>query len=109
MLDLISFNKSLKTTWIKKNLGQENYGKWKIFLDLELNSQAGNIIFSSNISAKDADKYINISDLFFKKKSLIGIWTEINFENRILSTKHFQTQHIWHNTLLRIGNKPVFF
>ena len=27
MIDLISFNKSLKTTWIKKYLDNDNYGK----------------------------------------------------------------------------------
>ena len=36
MIDLISFNKSLKTTWIKKYLDNSNSGKWKIFFDMAL-------------------------------------------------------------------------
>jgi len=34
MIDLISFNKSLKTTWIKKYLDNSNSGKWKIVFDM---------------------------------------------------------------------------
>ena len=36
MIDIISFNKSLKTTWIKKYLDNNNKGKWKIFFDITL-------------------------------------------------------------------------
>ena len=36
MIDLISFNKALKSTggrgWVKKYLDPENHGKWKFFL-----------------------------------------------------------------------------
>ena len=32
MIDLLSFNKSLKTIWIKKYLDKTNMGKWKLFL-----------------------------------------------------------------------------
>ena len=36
MIDISSFNKSLKTTWIKKYLDNNNKGKWKIFFDIAL-------------------------------------------------------------------------
>ena len=36
MIDFESFNKSLKNTWIKKHLDQNNQGKWKVFLELKL-------------------------------------------------------------------------
>ena len=36
MIDLISFNKSLKTTWIKKYLDNSNSEKLKIFFDMAL-------------------------------------------------------------------------
>ena len=35
MIDISSFSKSLKTTWIKKYL-DNNKGKWKIFFDITL-------------------------------------------------------------------------
>ena len=28
MIDLVSFNKALKSTWVKKYLDPENHGKW---------------------------------------------------------------------------------
>ena len=31
MIDIQSFSKSLKATWIKKYLDEENQGKWKYF------------------------------------------------------------------------------
>ena len=36
VIDISSFNKSLKITWIKKYLDNNNKGKWKIFFDVEL-------------------------------------------------------------------------
>ena len=36
MIDIQVFSKSLKATWIKKYLDEENQGKWKYFFDLEL-------------------------------------------------------------------------
>ena len=36
MINISSFNKSLKTTWIKKYLDNNNKGKWKIFFDITL-------------------------------------------------------------------------
>ena len=38
-----SFSKSLKATWIKKYLDEENKGKWKIFFDLELKFFGGKL------------------------------------------------------------------
>ena len=50
MIDLVSFNKSLKLTWIKKYLDSSNKGKWKIFLDLKLGKNAGELVFAGNQS-----------------------------------------------------------
>ena len=42
-IDIQSFSKSLKVTWIKKYLDTENKGKWKLFFDLELGTLGGKI------------------------------------------------------------------
>lgn len=36
MIDIRSYNKSLKTTWVKKYVDEENGGKWKLFFEREL-------------------------------------------------------------------------
>ena len=45
MIDLFSFNKSLKTIWIKKYLDTRNMGKWKLFFYLELGRYEGEAVF----------------------------------------------------------------
>ena len=40
MIDLCSFNKSLKTTWVKKYLDTTNKGKWKLLFDMESRTMA---------------------------------------------------------------------
>ena len=67
MIDLISFNKSRKTTWIKKYLDNDNYGKWKIFLDIVLKKYGCQSFFSYNLNASDISKLIETSDSFFKE------------------------------------------
>ena len=45
MVDLSSFNKSLKTTWIGKYLDTSNHGKWKEIVFLELEKHGDSLIF----------------------------------------------------------------
>ena len=47
MIDIFSFNKSLKVTWIKKYLDNSNNGKWKLFLEMALENHGGKNILSS--------------------------------------------------------------
>ena len=51
-IDLISFNKSLKTTWIKKYLDNGNSGKWKIFFDMALKKSGCENFFSCNLTSE---------------------------------------------------------
>ena len=64
MIDLVSFNKSLKTTWIKKYLDSTNNGKWKVFIDLALKNHGCKNVFNGNLNTKDTKK----SPTCFSKK-----------------------------------------
>ena len=44
MIDLFSFNKSLKTIWIKKYLDKANLGKWKLFFNRDLGRYGGEAV-----------------------------------------------------------------
>ena len=57
MIDYESFCKSLKATWIKKYLDQENPSKWKILFDLDLEAFGGTAALTGNLNTKDT-KYI---------------------------------------------------
>ena len=50
---------------------------------------------------------IKVSDPFVKEG--LEIWSEISFEETVTSYKHFRSLPLWHNSLIRIGNKPVFY
>ena len=100
MIDLISFNKSLKTMWIKKYLDNGNYGKWKIFLDIVLKKYGCQSFFSHNLNASDISKLIETSDSFFKE--VLEIWAELNFESQITSIDNFFEQSLWHNSLIKM-------
>jgi len=106
MIDISSFNKSLKTTWIKKYLDNNNKGKWKIFFDITLKKGCQNF-FSYNLNVRDTLSTITTSDAFLKE--LLGIWAEVNFESELTSKDHFLDQQLWHNSLIKIANKTVFF
>ena len=88
MIDLFSFNKSLKTIWIKKYLDKTDMGKWKGFFDLK-------------------KKHFQTSDIFVNE--ILLIWAEVNFNNSIFSLEQYKTQRLWNNSLIRIDRKPVYF
>ena len=106
MIDVDCFSKSLKATWVKKYLDEENQGKWKLFFDLELEAHGGPITLTSNLNTEDVKK-LRLKDSFIKE--VLTIWAEANFEDRIISEDQFLNQKLWHNSLIRIDNSPVFY
>ena len=106
MIDLCSFNKSLKTTWVKKYLDTTNHGKWKFLFDLELENYGRDLIFRGNLNVSDTKKEVRATDPFLKE--ILEYWAEINFVNQLSSDIAFQEQFLWFNSLRRIDNKPIF-
>ena len=106
MVDLTSFNKSLKTTWIRKYLDKSNHGKWKEFVELDLEKYGGNLIFRGNLNKFDSLKTISVWNICTRE--LLEIWPEVNFEEVVKTKEQFLEQPKWHNSLIRIENKPAF-
>ena len=52
-------------------------------------------------------KFIHISDAF--KTEILEIWSEINYDDNITSTENLLSLPLWQNSLLRIGNKPIYY
>ena len=40
---------------------------------------------------------------------VLVVWSDFNFEEHILSEKQFLDQSLWHNSLIRIDNSPIFY
>ena len=85
MIDLCSFNKSLKTTWVKKYLDATNNGKMKLLFDMELKKYGCASFFRYNLNVTDSKKMIKLSDPFLEE--ILEYWAETKFENRITSKK----------------------
>ena len=60
MIDLQSFNQSLKIKWIKGYLDENNQGKWKSFFDYYLEKHGGKLVISGNLKREDI-ALLNIS------------------------------------------------
>ena len=80
MIDISSFNKSLKTTWIKKCLDSGNHCKWKNFFNLALGTYGGSTFFElGSLNRKDIDN-LKIEDTFVK--GIAEIWSDTFFEGK---------------------------
>ena len=106
MIDIASFNKSLKATWNQKYLDPESRSKWKRLFDSELERKGGEAILKGNLNKKDVNN-LKISDPFVKE--ILVIWSEVFFQETIVSEEHLLSSPLWQNSLIRIQNKPVFF
>ena len=91
MIDLVSFNKSLKTTWIKKIHGFHEQRKMESF-DLALKNHGCKNVFTGILNTKDTKKSIKVSDVFLEE--IFEIWAEVNFEQQLASLEHFQEQNL---------------
>ena len=99
MIDVLSFNKSLKASWIKKYLDSENSSKWKTIFNLELGKYGGIAFFKGNLK-KDIDK-LSMVDPFVKE--IIEIWSDTFFEGKIVSKDRLLSLPLWQNSLIRIN------
>ena len=106
MLDLNSFNKALKLSWVRKYLNENNSGKWKLLFDFQLEDYGGGEFFRGNLDKKDVSKYINVPDPFITE--IVQIWTELSFKDTVKSMEHFLSLKLWHNSLVKVGKKPIY-
>ena len=86
LIDIASFNRSLKATWIKKYLDKENCGIWKSLFDSELDKYGGEVTLTGNLNIIDSRNIIKVSDPFFKE--ILEIWSEANYDVNIMSDYH---------------------
>ena len=107
MIDIQSFNKALKTMWVIKYLDESNLGKWKLFFDNELQNYGSTAVFKGNLKKEDLSKIKGLSDVFIKE--ILQIWSEISYEDNLNSMEHFLSMSLWHNSLIRIENRPAYY
>ena len=106
MLDLNSFNKAVKLSWVRKYLNDNISVKWKLLFDFQLEGYGGGEFFRGNLYRKDVSKYINVPDPFITE--IEQIWTEMSFEDAVKSIEHLLSLNLWHNSLVKVGKKPIY-
>ena len=42
-------------------------------------------------------------------REILSIWAEVNFEGSVKSQNQFLEQPLWYNSLIKVGNKPIFY
>ena len=50
---------------------------------------------------------VNTTDAFTTE--ILQLWSEISYEANVNSTDHFLSLPLWHNSLIRIDNRPVYY
>ena len=106
MIDVSSFNKSLKAYWIKGYFNTNNGSSWKSIFDFEFQPYGGKAVLLGNLNKKDIQDLIKTSDPFVKE--ILEIWSDI-FERKLTSGKHLVSASLWYHSLIKIGNRPVFY
>ena len=103
MIDIASFNEALKMKWVKSYLDDQDTRKWKLFFNHRLAQFGGKLVFWGNLSPKDV-RLLNLRDPFLAE--IMEYWTTLNYKDNNLD---FTSAQIWHNSLIRIENKPIFY
>ena len=103
MIDIHSFNASLKIKWVQSYLNTDNKGKWKSVFDYYLRKHGGKLLFQGNLKKQDIP-LLDIREPFLRE--IAEQWTNINFTEK---NPDFISSCIWHNSLIRIESRPFFY
>ena len=88
-------------------MGSTNNGKWKAFFVLALQNYGYGNVFTGYLNIKDGITSTKVSDAFLEE--LLKQWAEVKFEQKITNLEQLQKQSLWHNSLITVENKPIFF
>ena len=103
MIDIQSFDASLKTKWVQSYLNTEYKGKWKALRLLLRERYGEKLLFLCNLKQKDASQ-LKIEDPFLKE--IVEYWSNSNYREK---NPVFVSTCIWHNSLISIEKKPFLF
>ena len=82
MIDIASFNKALRSVWIRKYLDESNKGKWKLFLTLSSKNLEAKLSLRATLTKKTRRSLLTILEI-------LEIWSELNYEGSIETVESF--------------------
>ena len=77
------------------------------FFDRQLQHYGGPVVYRGNLNRHDVSKLINTTDAFTTE--ILQLWSEISYEANVNSIDHFLSLPLWHNSPIRIDNRPVYY
>ena len=66
----------------------------------------GKLLFSGNLNKKDTMEITDVNNTLIRE--ILSIWAVVNFEGSVKSQNQFLEQSLWHNSLIKVGNKTYF-
>ena len=111
MKDIISQEKALKLSWIKRIFEHDSQKKWKTLLEQQFKplKYCKKYFFMCNLSKPDFGRLFgqNMYSKFWLQT--LSHWCEYNFKGDMDNVEEILSQPIWYNSLIRIQNTPVFY
>ncbi len=77
-----------------------------MFIDAELENFGGAMVLS-NLDKADTKTIAKSLSPFLKE--ILKIWVELNYQDQITSVDSFLAQSLWHNSLIRIMDKTIYY
>ena len=102
MVDLTSFLRSIKASWVKRLLLNNNIS-WKSFIGMQLKPYGGNLVFQCTPNKKDVE-YICQTNLFLL--DVMQAWFDIK---QISDKEYFGKSIIWNNQNIKIDKTIVYY
>ena len=102
MIDIYKFINSLKTSWIKRILDDNNKGMWKLFYNENILKFGGKLLFECNLTEKDIK--INFPHRGFLKDILIA-WSKVKGN---AEQTNIGKEIIWNNSKIKVQDKTLY-
>ena len=93
---------SLKMTWVRKFLDQENKAKWKAVVKDKLTVCNNTSIFNCNASKKQVENFVQSN--FWRET--ISTWMSIK-ENQDANANEILDEVLWNNTCISLENRKT--
>ena len=100
---LLSFNRAMKVTWIKRYFDEENKSKWKMFFAHSLRRMGVDIFFSGNLRS-DHLMFNKYADPFWN--DILTAWSHYKYYNPV-KFKDIISQPLCLNSHILVGGKPL--
>ncbi len=110
MKDMEVLDKSVKMTWIKRLVAEDENTTWKLLVAEQFKPvrYTRNFIFECNLSDRDFCNMFKksfYSDFWYQ---VILTWCQYNYKADINDVDLVKTQTLWYNSYIRVKNKPFF-